>query len=66
MLPDYTARFYSANELSDIFFDAQLAFRTTANSLIATKGTQTLTVSGNHFLYESGTPATENSNPKNI
>jgi len=54
MLPDYSTKFYSANELSNLFFKRQVAFRTTGNSLIATSGSQTLTVNGNHFVYESG------------
>ncbi len=54
MLPDYNTKFYSASELSNLFFQKQAAFRTTGNSLVATSGSQTLTVNGNHFIYESG------------
>ena len=54
MLPDYSTKFYSASELSNLFFKKQTAFRTTGNSLVATSGSQTLTVNGNHFIYESG------------
>lgn len=54
MLPDYSAKFYSASELSNLFFKKQTAFRTTGNSLVATSGSQTLTVNGNRFVYESG------------
>lgn len=54
MLPDYNTKFYSASELSNLFFQKQAAFRTTGNSLVATSGSQTLTVNGNHFVYESG------------
>ena len=44
MLPDYSTKFYSASELSNLFFKKQSAFRTTGNSLVATSGSQTLTV----------------------
>ena len=54
MLPDYSTKFYSASELSNLFFKKQSAFRTTGNSLVATSGSQTLTVNGNHFTYDSG------------
>ena len=59
MLPDYSTKFYSASELSNLFFKKQTAFRTTGNSLVATSGSQTLTVNGNHFIYESGRKPSE-------
>ena len=52
-LPSLSAEFYSANELSDIFFGKQLAFKTVENSLVATQGKTTLTVSSNYFVYET-------------
>ncbi len=58
-LPSYGATFYSAGDLSNIFFGKQVAFRTSANSLIATTEGATLTVSGNHFIYENGKTAKE-------
>ncbi len=59
MLPDYSTKFYSASELSNLFFKKQAAFRTTGNSLVATVGSETLTINGNHFVYESGRQKTE-------
>jgi len=52
-LPSYSATFYSAGDLSTIFFDQEVAFRTFENSLVATKDGATLTVTGNHFTYEN-------------
>lgn len=54
MLPDYSTKFYSASELSNLFFKKQAAFRTTGNSLVATVGSETLTINGNHFVYDNG------------
>lgn len=53
-LPHLEAKFYTASELSDLFFGKQLAFRTVENSLIAKENKASLTVSSNHFLFESG------------
>ncbi len=59
MLPDYSTKFYSASELSNLFFKKQAAFRTTGNSLVATVGSETLTINGNHFVYDNGRQPTE-------
>lgn len=59
MLPDYNTKFYSASELSNLFFKKQAAFRTTGNSLVATVGSETLTINGNHFIYDNGRQPTE-------
>ena len=53
-LPDLDAEFYSAGELSEIFFKKQLAFKTADNSLVASEKGATLTVFDNHFTYDSG------------
>jgi len=52
-LPSYSATFYSAGELSELFFKKQIAFSTSENSLIASENNKKLTVSGNHFIFES-------------
>ena len=52
-LPSLSAQFYTATELSDMFFGTQVAFKTENNSLIATADDATLTVTGNYFLYET-------------
>lgn len=53
-LPSYNAHFYSASELSDLFFGKQVAFRTEGNSLVATQDNAVLTVNDNNFIYNSG------------
>ena len=53
-LPSYNAHFYSASELSDLFFGKQVAFRTEGNSLVATQDNAVLTVNDNNFIYSSG------------
>ena len=52
-LPTLDATFYSASDLSELFFKKQLAFRTVGNTLVAKQDEETLTVSSNHFLYEN-------------
>ena len=53
-LPSLNTRFYSASDLSELFFGKQLAFKTVENSLIAKEGRATLTVAGNYFYYTNG------------
>ncbi len=53
-LPVLDVAFYSASDLSELFFERQLAFRTVDNTLVAKEGSATLSVSSNHFVYESG------------
>ena len=60
-LPSLSAQFYTATELSDIFFGTQVAFKTENNSLIATVDDATLTVTGNYFLYETEKEAVNSS-----
>lgn len=60
-LPSLSAQFYTANELSDIFFGTQVAFKTEKNSLIAVYDDKTLTVTGNYFLYETNNDAVNSS-----
>lgn len=66
VLPRLSAQFYSASSLSDLFFGKQTAFRTAENSLVANEGKATLTVSGNHFLYENGYDADNSYSYKEI
>ncbi len=63
-LPSYNAHFYSASDLSDLFFGKQVAFRTEGNSLVATQGKAVLTVNNNNFLYSSGYDAVASSSDK--
>ncbi len=63
-IPSLTAKFYSATELSEIFFNKQLAFKTEGNSLIATSDNATLTVTDNHFVYETTDESTNASSLK--
>jgi len=53
-LPSLNAHFYSASDLSELFFGKQVAFRTVENLLIAKDGRATLTVDGNYFSYTNG------------
>lgn len=66
MLSDYNAKFYTASDLSQLFFKKQVAFRTADNSLIATNDGATLTVTSNHFLYKSGKAEIEDSSSASI
>ena len=52
-IPTITAKYYAATELSQIFFKNQLAFKTEDNSLIATSEDATLTITDNHFIYDT-------------
>lgn len=65
-LPAVSAQFYSAADLSDLFFKRQLAFRTVENSLVASEGKATLTINGNFFTYESGYAPDSTASPKKI
>lgn len=58
--------FYSANELSEIFFGKQLPFKTDKESLIATDGNSVLTVTENYFSYESSEKADKSCSEKEI
>ena len=53
-LPVLSAEFFSASELSDMFFGKQIPFRTVEDSLVAEDNYQTLTVKDNFFSFESG------------
>ncbi|MEE0867777.1 MAG: hypothetical protein UIL37_05705 [Clostridia bacterium] len=53
-LPVLTIKFYSAVELSDMFFGKQMPFRTENDSLIAENGNKVLTVKSNYFSFSSG------------
>ena len=53
-LRSYSVQFYTASNLSEIFFDKQIAFRTKENSLVGTEGKAVLTVNDNHFSYTDG------------
>lgn len=52
-LPSLDVTFYSASDLSELFFGKQLAFRTVNNTLVAKQDDETLTVSSNYFIYET-------------
>jgi hypothetical protein len=65
-LPSYRAQFYSASDLSDLFFGKQVAFRTEEKSLVAVEGNAVLTVNDNYFSYDSGYAAAENLSPKKL
>ncbi len=65
-LPRLDVKFFTASELADIFFSKQLAFRTVEDSLVAREGRATLTVSENHFLYESGYDADNSHSVKQV
>ena len=58
-LPSYSVKFYTASNLSEIFFGKQVAFRTNENSLVATEGKAVLTVNDNSFSYTDGYEATD-------
>ena len=53
-LPILRVSFYSASDLSEMFFGRQLAFRTSGNSLVANEGSLKLTVYENNFIYGTG------------
>lgn len=65
-LPRLSAKFFSASELSELFFSKQLAFRTVDDSLVAREDKATLTVSKNHFLYKSGYEADTSHSAKKV
>ena len=65
-LPDYHAKFYTAGDLSQLFFKKQVAFKTVGNSLIAVNNGGTLTVTSNHFKYESGKVAVKDSSNSDL
>ncbi len=52
-LPVLDTSFYSADELSEMFFGKQLPFKTDKESLVATEKDAVLTVTGNYFEYSS-------------
>lgn len=62
--PDLSAEFYSANELAEMFFGKQMAFRTEEDTLIAEAGDAKLLVSGNSFIYETKAKRAEASGRK--
>lgn len=52
-LPSLDVEFYSASDLSELFFGRQVAFGTTGNSLVANYNDAKLTVYSNHFDYKT-------------
>ena len=56
--------FYSAIELSEIFYKKQVPFRTSKNTLIAENNGSKLSVSSNYFLFESGSSSVKASELK--
>ncbi len=65
-LPVLNASFYSASDLSDMFFGKQLAFSTVKNSLVAIDNGAKLTVMGNHFIFETQNSADKSHSYKKI
>ncbi len=64
--PSYKAQFYSASDLSDLFFKKQIPFRTVGESLIGIEEYASLTVSDNYFLYDSGEVAIDKVSMKEL
>lgn len=56
-LPPLNVTFYSASDLSELFFGRQVAFGTSDNSLVAKHDGAVLKVYSNHFAYTTGKPA---------
>lgn len=65
-LPVLDAAFYTTNELSEIFFGKQLPFKTDKDSLIATNGEETLTVTENYFVYNTGKKENKSATEKKL
>ena len=56
-LPPLSVTFYSASDLSELFFNRQVAFGTTDNSLVAKYNGAVLKVYSNHFTFTTGKSA---------
>ena len=56
-LPSLSVTFYSASDLSELFFKEQVAFGTSDNSLVARHDGAILKVYSNHFTYSTGKTA---------
>ena len=56
-LPTLSVTFYSASDLSELFFGRQVAFGTSDNSLVARHEGAILKVYSNHFTYTTGKSA---------
>ncbi len=65
-LPILNTTFYSASDLSDIFFGKQLAFSTVKNSLVAKENDAILTVTENHFTFETSSEPDKSYSPEEI
>ena len=65
-LPTYKSEFYSASDLSDLFFKKQIAFRTEDDSLVGTQDSAVHTVNDNYFSYDSGNDARKKSSPEEL
>ena len=64
--PTYKAQFYSASDLSDLFFKKQIPFRTDGESLVGTQDNAVLTVNDNYFSYDSGRSAKDDASPREL
>lgn len=64
--PTYKAQFYSASDLSELFFKKQIPFRTEGDSLVGMQGRSVLTVNDNFFSYDSGYAASEDFSSKDL
>lgn len=60
-LPPLSVTFYSASDLSELFFRRQVAFGTSDNSLVAKHDGAILKVYSNHFNYTTGKSAKKSS-----
>ncbi len=60
-LSPLSVTFYSASDLSELFFGRQVAFGTSDNSLVAKHNGATLKVYSNHFTYATGKSAKKSS-----
>ena len=65
-LPSLDATFYTADNLSEMFFKKQLPFRTDKDSLIAVDEGATLTVTANYFSYVSSKEADKSCSEEEI
>lgn len=64
--PTYNAQFYSASDLSELFFEKQIPFRTVGESLLGTNDDAVLTVNDNYFSFDTGKEEKENVSSKEL
>ncbi len=64
--PTYNAQFYSASDLSELFFGKQIPFRTVGDNLVGTNDDAVLTVNDNYFSYDTLEEADESISAKEL